>query len=347
MVQYRNSNVGERCAGVATAIQGHMVAPLVGKRVVVDGLASKPELNGSKGTATSFDDAKGRYNLKMDAGGMLALKPANVLPDRSAGGVPGFNGLNGDRAGGGVPGFGGMPGMGGMGGGAGGIAALLAQLLQRAKGAGGLPFGLTPQQLGLGGLALCLGVRALGLGMVHGLLVGGLLLGADRAPGGGERGLERAAGALGRLSGRPVTHSQAGVVLAAALLLGVRFFLGGGGGVGVGGAAGGGSGGGYEAYTKGFNDGQAPLSYSPVAPTPYLLSPSSCPQLLPVRPATLAPALTRRAESSSRSPTPSTRVRPRRPPSGAWARCSASGCLAAWYGRWAAVVLGSRGAHRA
>ena len=33
--------------------------------MVVEGLASKPELNGSKGTATSFDDAKGRYNVKM------------------------------------------------------------------------------------------------------------------------------------------------------------------------------------------------------------------------------------------------------------------------------------------
>ena len=38
--------------------------------MVVEGLASKPELNESKGTATSFDDAKGRYNVKMDAGGM-------------------------------------------------------------------------------------------------------------------------------------------------------------------------------------------------------------------------------------------------------------------------------------
>ena len=69
-----------------------MAAPLVGKRVVVDGLASKPELNGSKGTATSFDDAKGRYNIQMDAGGMLALKPANLLPDRTAEGVPGASG---------------------------------------------------------------------------------------------------------------------------------------------------------------------------------------------------------------------------------------------------------------
>ena len=58
----------------------------VGKRVIVEGLASKPELNGSKGIATAFDDAKGRYNVKMDAGGIMALKPANVLPDRAAGG---------------------------------------------------------------------------------------------------------------------------------------------------------------------------------------------------------------------------------------------------------------------
>ena len=48
--------------------------------MVVEGLASKPELNESKGTATSFDDAKGRYNVKMDACGIMALKPANVLP---------------------------------------------------------------------------------------------------------------------------------------------------------------------------------------------------------------------------------------------------------------------------
>ena len=41
-----------------------MAAPLVGQRVVIDGLSSKPELNGTKGTAASFDEAKGRYNVK-------------------------------------------------------------------------------------------------------------------------------------------------------------------------------------------------------------------------------------------------------------------------------------------
>ena len=45
----------------------------------IDGLASKPELNGTEGLAVSFDDGKGRYNCKLDAtGGMMALKPANL-----------------------------------------------------------------------------------------------------------------------------------------------------------------------------------------------------------------------------------------------------------------------------
>ena len=56
----------------------------VGKRVIVEGLASKPELNGSKGIATAFDDAKGRYNVWLDSGAQMALKPANVLPEEPA-----------------------------------------------------------------------------------------------------------------------------------------------------------------------------------------------------------------------------------------------------------------------
>ena len=55
---------------------------LVGRAVVIDGLAAKPQLNGTTGTATSFDDAKGRYNVKLDTPceGMstLALKPSNL-----------------------------------------------------------------------------------------------------------------------------------------------------------------------------------------------------------------------------------------------------------------------------
>ena len=36
-----------------------MAAPLCGKQVVIDGLASRPELNGKIGTAESFNDATG------------------------------------------------------------------------------------------------------------------------------------------------------------------------------------------------------------------------------------------------------------------------------------------------
>ena len=50
---------------------------VVGCRVVIDGLASRPELNGTHGIATSFDAAKGRYSVKLDAtGAFMALKPS-------------------------------------------------------------------------------------------------------------------------------------------------------------------------------------------------------------------------------------------------------------------------------
>ena len=53
------------------------MSPYVGKRVVVDGL-SREELNGKKGLAVSFDDDKGRYNVKLDSGATIALKPSTV-----------------------------------------------------------------------------------------------------------------------------------------------------------------------------------------------------------------------------------------------------------------------------
>ena len=46
----------------------------------IDGLASRPELNGTEGLAVAFDEAKGRYNVKLDAdGGMMALKPTVLV----------------------------------------------------------------------------------------------------------------------------------------------------------------------------------------------------------------------------------------------------------------------------
>ncbi|KAJ1457508.1 hypothetical protein M885DRAFT_586701 [Pelagophyceae sp. CCMP2097] len=54
------------------------MAPYVGKRVKVDGL-SRADLNGKRGVALSWDDDKGRYNVKLDDGSVIALKPGNVL----------------------------------------------------------------------------------------------------------------------------------------------------------------------------------------------------------------------------------------------------------------------------
>ena len=55
------------------------VVMLVGRRVVVNGLVGRPELNGTQGVAQSFDPASGRYNVRMDTGVMVALKPQNVV----------------------------------------------------------------------------------------------------------------------------------------------------------------------------------------------------------------------------------------------------------------------------
>ena len=54
-----------------------MAAPLCGKQVVIDGLASRPELNGKVGTAESFNDATGRYNVRVD-GSVIALRPSSI-----------------------------------------------------------------------------------------------------------------------------------------------------------------------------------------------------------------------------------------------------------------------------
>ena len=93
-----------------------MSAPLVGKRVVVNGLSSKPELNGRGGTAISFDDGKGRYSVRLDSGETLALKPNN-LQQQGDGGAGG---------GGGGAGMGGMPDFSSMFGGAGGMPQMPA-----------------------------------------------------------------------------------------------------------------------------------------------------------------------------------------------------------------------------
>lgn len=63
---------------------GGMSAPLAGRRVTVVG-TSRADLNGTRGQAVDFDKEKGRYNVRLDGGKVLALKPEN-LEERIQGG---------------------------------------------------------------------------------------------------------------------------------------------------------------------------------------------------------------------------------------------------------------------
>jgi hypothetical protein len=69
-------------AGIATLIRNRkQETPLLGRRVVINGLVAKPELNGRTGTAVRFDDDKGRYSVELDdTSSSLLIKPCNLLP---------------------------------------------------------------------------------------------------------------------------------------------------------------------------------------------------------------------------------------------------------------------------
>ena len=255
-----------------------MAAPLVGRRVRIDGLASKPELNGTEGTAVAFDDSKGRYNVKLDANNsFMSLKPANLTAADGGAGAPG-SGMPGF---GGVPGMGGMPGMGGRG----AMGMLLQQLMAKyfAGGAPNLPAGLTPAHLG-GGAFLVLFVlpRLLGIGMMQSALLGGLggftLLGAAGGNGAsgvvanGRKVVRGFGGLVSRASGRPVSDAQAALFMAAAVFLLWKYVLssgsGSGGGIFGGGGASDDSSDAYAAYTKGYNDGKRNKEFAPISDAP-------------------------------------------------------------------------------
>jgi ankyrin repeat protein len=68
-------------AAVATLIRNRIQEyPLLGRRVVINGLVARPELNGRTGTAVSFDDDKGRYSVELDDTSSFMIKPCNLLP---------------------------------------------------------------------------------------------------------------------------------------------------------------------------------------------------------------------------------------------------------------------------
>ena len=64
-------------------------APLLGQRVVLGGLSSRPELNGQRGVAQSFEG--GRYAVALEGGGeSVRVRPANLSPavaERASSGV--------------------------------------------------------------------------------------------------------------------------------------------------------------------------------------------------------------------------------------------------------------------
>jgi hypothetical protein len=69
-------------AGIATLIRNRkQETALLGRRVVINGLVAKPELNGRTGTAVSFDDDKGRYSVELDdTSSSFMIKPCHLLP---------------------------------------------------------------------------------------------------------------------------------------------------------------------------------------------------------------------------------------------------------------------------
>lgn len=224
----------------------------------------------------SFDDAKGRYNVKLDGSGdLMSLKPANLMAADGGAGAPG-SGMPGGF--GGMPGgFGGMPDMGGMPGMGGGAAqaAMMQQLLARLFGGAGipaLPAGVTPQTLG--GLAMLVFFvlpKLLGIGMLQSALIGGIggftLLGAAGGKGvggivaNGRQIVRSFGGTISRVSGRPVSDAQAALFMAAAVYLLWTYVFASGGSNGVGSDAAPS----YAAYRKGYEDGKAGKPYAPIS----------------------------------------------------------------------------------
>lgn len=76
---------------VLAALPTPTSAPLTGKRVLIKGLAARPELNGTYGTALTWSEARGRYGVRLADGTDVALKPANLeaAKDQSADGSRG------------------------------------------------------------------------------------------------------------------------------------------------------------------------------------------------------------------------------------------------------------------
>ena len=72
----RGAGAGGASSGAAAAA---VDAPLLGQRVVLRGLSSRPELNGQRGEAQSFEG--GRYTVALERGGeSVRVRPGNLSP---------------------------------------------------------------------------------------------------------------------------------------------------------------------------------------------------------------------------------------------------------------------------
>jgi hypothetical protein len=75
----------QRKPGSATSIVGGVdlkLEPLLGCCVVINGLASKPELNGCRGKTLTFDAEKGRYSVELDVtSDSYMIKTCNLARD--------------------------------------------------------------------------------------------------------------------------------------------------------------------------------------------------------------------------------------------------------------------------
>ena len=59
-------------------VRGVCTAGFSGKRVMLHGLATRPELNGQGGVARAFDQAKERWQVAVEGKGVILVREANL-----------------------------------------------------------------------------------------------------------------------------------------------------------------------------------------------------------------------------------------------------------------------------
>ena len=91
-----NGNNGGASSGAEEAAQAERPAVAVGMRVTIQHLVARPELNGSTGVVTSWNEEKERWVVEMDGDGdTLMLRPPNLQAEAAAKGGGGGQGGGG------------------------------------------------------------------------------------------------------------------------------------------------------------------------------------------------------------------------------------------------------------